>query len=773
MRAATAILLVLASLSPAGLAAAPVRSLAIPAGRLGAAIVAIGTQAGVTIGIADAALTEIAVPGVHGRMSAAAALRRLLAHSGATMVEVDAATFRIVARCHAAPDRPATPRVAETSVAIATAIVVTASKRAVNVASYPGTVSVVETDAIRPGRLGRGSEALLDLQPALSATHLGPGRNKLFIRGIADSSFNGPTAATVGQYLGETRLNYNAPDPDLALYDIASVEILEGPQGTLYGAGSLGGIIRLVPVPPDLAVASLALSTGVSTTAHGATGGDGALIANLPVVRDGIALRGVVYGGIDGGYIDDPSRNARDINRTTTRGGRATLRIAPAPDWTIDLSGVIQDINSRDGQYAQRGLPPLERDSVLAQPFDNDYALASLVVRHRAGTIDLVSATSAVFHDVASVYDASTTRATPRRYTEDDGITLLTNETRASRHDARGNGWVVGIELLHSTDRLTRTLGPPAAPSRIAGTRNTVEEASVYGEGTRALTRTLSVTAGGRIAYDRTVGSALDAGGDTAPRRHDVSALPSVGLLWKPDGMISLYARYQRGYRSGGLSVAADGVRRFAPDSVATSEIGVRRGMAGDRLRFAAALSFTHWERIQADLVATDGLPYTDNIGTGRVLGFELQSAWRVVDALILDGALFLNQSRLSHPAAGFEGERDATLPNIADVVARVGARFTARAFGRPIALSASLDYVGRSRLGVGTALDLRQGRSIDSAAGLSIPAGRTTISIDITNLADARGNVFALGNPFGVVAGDQMTPLRPRTIRLGATTRF
>src|SRR3546814_3098560 len=86
---------------------------------------------------------------------------------------------------------------------------------------------------------------------SLSSTHLGAGRNKLFIRGIADSSFTGPTQATVGQYLGDIRLSYNAPDPDLRLYDVDNVEVLEGPQGTLYGAGSLGGIIRVVPNAPN------------------------------------------------------------------------------------------------------------------------------------------------------------------------------------------------------------------------------------------------------------------------------------------------------------------------------------------------------------------------------------------------------------------------------------------------------------------------------------------------------------------------------------------
>src|SRR3546814_5101990 len=100
-------------------------------------------------------------------------------------------------------------------------------------------------------------DSILSRTASVSSTHLGPGRNKLFIRGIADSSFTGPTQSTVGQYFGDIRLSYNAPDPDLRLYDIDNVEILEGPQGTLYGAGSLGGIIPVRSESPTSALPSL------------------------------------------------------------------------------------------------------------------------------------------------------------------------------------------------------------------------------------------------------------------------------------------------------------------------------------------------------------------------------------------------------------------------------------------------------------------------------------------------------------------------------------
>lgn len=760
---------------PAGAAAARSVAFAVPAGPLRSAIVAIGDQAGVTIGLTDNALGAIPVRGVQGTMSVAKALSRLLAGTPARFVQIDGQTFQILRATLPARAERVLPKRQSLS-GTEPAIVVTGSKRAETIDDYAGSVALVDPGDLRPGRLAHGSDALVEQLPILSSTHLGPGRNKLFIRGVADSSFNGPTQATVGQYLGEVRLNYSAPDPDLALYDIASVEVLEGPQGTLYGAGSLGGVVRLVPTPPDLSHGLLSIAGGGSLTARGAPGVDGAAIVDLPLIPDRLGLRAVGYGSIDGGYIDDPARGRADINRTTTRGGRATLRFQPAPDWTVDLGGVLQNIDSRDGQYAERGLPPLSRQSVIAQPFDNDYSLASVVVRHDAGATTFVSATSAVFHDVGSTYDASPSPAQPMRYQEDDSIFLLTNETRLSHRAGNGGGWVVGAELLRSTDRLTRTLGPVGAEGSLSGTSNTVEQASIYGEATLRLARRWFVTGGARLGLTRLVGDVIDrvpAQGDDDRRRHDRSLLPSVGIVWKAAPRLSFYGRYQEGYRPGGLSVQASGTQRFEADSLATWELGMRYGGAADRFGATLAGSYAHWEDIQADLIDAAGLPFTANIGSGRIVGLEFRGHWKPTAHLTLEGATFLSDSTLSKPAPAFVAEKDASLPNIADVTLRAGARYAFEIAGRRIETSASVRYVGHSRLGAGTAIDLRQGRYADVALGLTAPVGRATLSLDATNLLDARRNIFALGNPFGVAAGRQVTPLRPRTIRLGAAFSF
>ncbi|WP_454885323.1 TonB-dependent receptor [Sphingomonas oryzagri] len=749
-------------------AAAPGR-IDVGAVPLGEAIARVAAEAGVTIGIADPGLAAIRVEPFHGRADVARALERMLRGSAAVARSVGDGAYRIERRPIAV--RYATPAPAPA----VDAIIVTGSKRGTTLSSYPGSVTVVDVADVPMAKRGHGSEALVEQLPILSSTHLGSGRNKLFVRGIADSSFNGPSQGTVGQYLGEARLTYNAPDPDLALYDIADAEVLEGPQGTLYGAGTLGGIVRLDPIMPDLGRFDYGLSLGGSATRRGAPGFDAAALVNLPLARDVVGLRAVAYASDDGGYIDDPERGLRDINRTRTRGGRVELRIRPASGWMIDITGIAQDIAARDGDYAERGLPRLQRLATLPQPFDNDYSLASVTVRHALGEAELTSSTTLVHHDVGSAYDATEAVSSPRLFREQDHILLLTNETRVARHYAGGSSWVLGVEALHNAEDIRRALGPPPDPSPISGSRNEVFEAALYGEATLALSPALSVTGGGRVAYDRLVGEVLDhEKGAPEPNRHGVVFLPSAGVLWRVAPGLSLFARYQEGFRPGGLSVASDAVERYRGDGLSTIEAGARLGDPDTRLQATAAASFARWRHIQADLVGTDGLPFTTNIGNGRVIGLEASLRWTPSRALALSGGLFLNDSSLDDPEPGFAGEKDASLPNVEDLGLQAQADLTLPLAGSDSThVYAALRYVGGSKLGVGPTLDLPQGHYVVTSAGIRWQHGRIAVSLDVANLLDDGRNQFALGNPFQFALAREITPLRPRTFRLGLSTGF
>jgi iron complex outermembrane receptor protein len=271
--------LICAASSPAQAQAA---NFNIPAGRLSGALAMLGAQAGITIGASDPGLASIPSRAIRGRMTARTALTRLLAGTGYGFTFVGPRTVRIVRAPRPTPHLPPARPVAappgppsEAPPGPEAEIIVTASKQGVSLARFAGTARVINFEASDIGRFGEsGTETALARLPILGSTSLGPGRNKIFIRGIADSSFNGQSQSVVGQYLGEARLTFNAPDPDLRLYDIGRIEVLEGPQGTLYGTGSLGGIVRLVPNAPDPSGIAATVTAGLTATQHGNPGGD-------------------------------------------------------------------------------------------------------------------------------------------------------------------------------------------------------------------------------------------------------------------------------------------------------------------------------------------------------------------------------------------------------------------------------------------------------------------------------------------------------------------
>jgi iron complex outermembrane recepter protein len=272
----------------------------VPAGSVAEAAIAIARQTGTSIIVADPAIARRRAPRIRGRLSALEAVRRLADAANLKVVAVSSTAWRLEARPRAAmrrvesaSQRPRTTPVQPTPAPATEAsapIIVSASKRDTLLNELPAQVTLIEGDLLQRGGVG-GTEKIVQRSASVSSTYLGSGRNKLFIRGIADSSFTGPTQATVGQYFGDLRLSYNSPDPDLRLSDIERVEILEGPQGTLYGAGSLGGIIRLVPRAPEPGVTSLSLMGGASAIAGGEPGGDAHLTLNLPLADETVTLR--------------------------------------------------------------------------------------------------------------------------------------------------------------------------------------------------------------------------------------------------------------------------------------------------------------------------------------------------------------------------------------------------------------------------------------------------------------------------------------------------
>lgn len=787
--------------------AADRQTISIAPSRLGEAVVALGRQTGVSVGMSDQSLAGIATPAVKGRLSVDAALKRLLRGSGARAMMIDASTWRIVrARPVATAQAPARAPAAPLPDQPVAEIIVTASKRYTPLPRYAGMVEAIDANLFSSGEASGGTATLLARVASLSSTHAGNGRNKLFIRAIADSGVAGPTQATTGQYLGDMRLNYAAPDPDLKLYDVGRVEILEGPQGTLYGAGSLGGIIRIMPNAPNLGEFGGQVSAGLSATQHGAPGGDLSATINLPIMPEKIALRVVGYGVQEGGYIDDVSRDLNDVNRTRTYGGRAALRFAPDENWTVDLNGVYQHIHGRDAQYATQSLDRLQRASSVAQPYFSDYLLGNIRVERQWDSLRFVSSTGFVHHELAESYDATQQDGPSAVFRQRNDIDIFSTENRLVRDLDNGLGWILGASYLQSQSKLRRSLtsygtalfqpqvipGVPmigrGLPATATGVRNKVKEATLFGEASFEPVRGLIATVGGRLTNSRLSGEALDpiaalsfadiARAEAQADRSETIFLPSFALLTDAIPDVTLYARYQQGFRPGGLAVDDQRVRRFQNDRISTAEIGFRKGVAGrDAIAISANLAYTDWRNIQADVTDRIGLPTTANIGDGRIYTAEGRIVVRAMQRLTLDASIIYNDSRLTQPAQflralSFEG-RSLDLPNVANLGGRLAFDYrTVMGNGMRLHLSGSARYVGKSQLGVGPILGRTQGDYVDTSLSASVTRGPVQISLSLANLLDSDGNRFSLGTPFDLHT-DYYTPLRPRTVRIGMDFAF
>ncbi len=815
---------VVAALVPALIWAAPAvagpRVIDLPAGRLGDAVLTLARQSGSSIVVADPRLWGRPVPAIRGPMTARQALDRLAKATDADVVQVGSVGWRIVARrpvrpvrqiARASGTRLTPPPGVAPPIAEPPDIVVTGSKRDVRLRDFAGQVALLDGVDLALGGAG-GTEAILARLASVSSTHLGAGRNKLFIRGIADSSFTGPTQTTVGQYLGDLRLSYNAPDPDLRLYDIASVEVLEGPQGTLYGAGSLGGIIRTVPNVPDLNAVSASITGGASATWHGDPGADLGATLNVPLAGDRVALRVVGYGVSEGGYIDNPVRGRADVNRTRIGGGRATLRVDAGNGWTIDLGGVGQWTDGADSQYADRvaavsGSGGLTRSSAIVQGFTADYEMGQVVVAGTIGGVKIRSSTGIVAQTLAERYDATIPAGSsplfggdaavggpvtgapgdPRVFVQRNATRMIANETRVWQPMRGGFGWVVGGSFTHNRTRLSRSLGPVDAPAPVTGVTNRIDEATLYGEASVQLLRGLTLSGGARATRASLAGT----GEDVAPARVaavalaraqvtadriETSVLPSASIIAAVLPKLSLYARYQQGFRPGGLAIESDFVRRFHNDRVRTLESGLRYGLAGvDRAYLSASVSHTIWQDIQADFIDATGLPSTANIGDGRIWTFSANAGWRVLDGLTIDAGLTYNDSRVTEPSEALfvALARMSQVPNIARYAGRVGADYRRTITGDlDLRVYGWARYVGRSRLGVGPVLGEEQGDYLDTALTMRIGRPALGMTVGVTNLTDSVGNRFALGTPFQVGSG-QITPQRPRTLRIGLDATF
>jgi len=756
----------------------------VPAGRLSSAVRQVARQAGISIATRESGLRSIRSRAIRGRMSAGEALRQLLAGTPFRAVAIGGGNFRIERRPPAPRTRqqPTSPAPPSPPPPPPQPIIVEATKRATALSEYPGGVKLLDVALQGSNSAGARLDTALAAIPTVSGTALGPGRNKIFVRGIADSSFNGPTQATIGLYLGEQRLIFSAPNPDLRMYDVGGVELLEGPQGTLYGAGAIAGLLRIKPNQPDPGDLQAASWASAATTKGGDESWDLAGMVNIPV-SDSAAIRVVGYGGREGGYIDDPDRNQENINSGQFYGARGALSFDLGPDWNVELTGFGQYNKLDDGQYSDASLSGLQRTDLVRQPFEGRIYGGSLTINGYLGDVELVSTTGLVDHYLRTVFDSSVLTGDPSRqsFRETREIRLITHETRLAGGDPDEFDWVLGVGALRDRDDMRQLLTNLDGdnPPPFAELTYRLDEIAAFGEARYHLTPNLAATAGGRLLYTRATGE-RSFGPDTIvePREGPARFLPAIALAWEPGHGLMAYLRYQHGFRTGGVTIERDQDRnpqtaRFDPDKVRSYEAGLRASIGEDQpVELALTLHHSDWHDIQADLVDLQGFPITRNIGDGDIFGADISAQWQSDDGWSLAAAAGFNEAESDRLLPSGSIAR-LQIPNVPDLAlsGRIAKDWSLGTDGS-VGVSLAGRYVGSSTLDIDQQVRVEQGDYATLDGSIRWRRKGLEIKLDALNLTNSHGNRFAFGNPFTVRLEDQATPLRPMTFRLGVSLK-
>ena len=786
---------------------APVHQFRIPPKSVSEALIDFAVQSNLSIG--GGAACAGSSPGLIGAFTIDDGLRQLLSAAGCRYRRVASDTYRILPPAAPAAARPVSgPPAArppeQLPGPVLQEIVINATKRAAVVDQLPYAVSALSQLSLRSAGATDIDDVAAQLA-SLSTTNLGPGRNKILLRGLSDGAFTGRTQSTVGIYLDDVPITYNAPDPDLHLGDLDAIEVLRGPQGTLYGGGTMSGIYRIVTRKPELDQISGSVRLGGGLTLDGGASDQEEGVVNLPVAGNRAAIRVMAYQDSDGGYISDLNLHQSNIDRSVRTGGRLALRAELDPTWTSTTGLAFQAIRSNDTQYISPSLGRLRRANMVREASSNDFWQAVETVEKASDWGNLRSTTSFVRHSFATRSDAS--NALPLfgsaaynvgSYDEPSTIDMVVEDlvwTSPSVGRLQWLGGLFGSVTRQSTDAVVRANDPgnnlPGAVFYQEHRTDNLSEAAAYGEATLSLTSDLQVTVGAR-AFFNAIGTTSDVNNpQTGEQRLFQGANPARGvspklaMSYRLPGDELVYLSVEEGHRTGGFNTGGilgavfqtnpdtPGVlRRFGADELWNYELGAKMTFFGSRLRLRSALFYNSWSNIQTDQFLPSGLSYTTNAGDGRNIGLETEAEMRLNRNWSIKANAMVDQPLLTHAAPGFVS--NVNLPGVPDLL--VGARTE---YERPLwghlrgLLSADVRYVGRSQLTFNPAITAPMGGYILARLSAQLVSDRWRLAMFVSNPTNETGNTFSYGNPFNFQQVREVTPQRPRSLRLLLSVDF
>jgi outer membrane receptor protein involved in Fe transport len=774
------------------LAHAADNNFSIPAQPVQDALVALAMQSDVSVGGADPLrCLKTSVP-VNGRMSPEKALRTLLTGGRCQVQRIDSRTFRLVF----VPDHPKTPpapKRGDEALPDNTDTTVLIVRRPQRISASPSAISVIPGSVMAD--YDQDISFLAQRVPGMTVTNLGPGRNKILLRGVSDSVLTGRTQSTVGIYLDDAALTYNAPDPDLMLVDMARIEVLKGPQGALYGQGSMSGVVRLVTNAPRTDLYQSDISAGVGFTENGDVSSRVAGMLNLPIGDDQAGLRAVLYNDSSGGFIKDPTLGKKASNATTRVGGRLSLLWPIDQRFTLTTSAIFQRLNSSNSQYVTSQRAPYRRALAVAEPHNNGFAnlSAGLDGTFEAGTLKV--AVNHLRHTISSAYDAEPVArfaTIPTSgillYNEDQAISLSTEEVSFLSPSHSRLRWMAGIFAAQSEEHFNPHLvdvythGKFYDEARI----DKINDTAVFGEINYDFTSKWTASLGLRATRSRhATFSQIDnvhltgnaPSGQITGVIHAEHVAHSLMVSYQPRTGLLFYAQTGDGFRTGGFNTTTQQVTNvpavYNGDELNSYESGMRYSTPDNRLRLQVAAFAIAWRNIQSDQLRSTGLPITVNIGKGVNDGVEFETDWQALPHLNLHLAAQLNDPRLTRPNTSFAKDQGRGMPFIARQSLNMSAEWQQVLWHHRFENSFWATYRSGSPLNYGALRDVQIDGYTNYGLSSFVNLRVMRLGVRVTNLGGTKSNSFAYGNPFSIDGSSQITPLRPRTVWLSVSHRY
>ncbi|MFC0306784.1 TonB-dependent receptor [Sphingomonas sp. C8-2] len=599
-------------------------------------------------------------------------------------------------------------------------IVVTARKARERLQDVPISVNALSGDQLRD----RGAVDVKDVLrsvPGLSFSGTERGLGNYNIRGISTVA----SAPTVGIYLDDISLVTIATtfsgafDP--VFFDMERLEVLKGPQGTLYGGSSMGGAIKYVSARPKLDEVGGSAAAGVATTAHGSMSYNAEAVVNLPIVQDVLAVRGGIYFRHDGGYIDNvaggsftnsrysstepgftpqrqnalSTRSASNQNDANTYVGRLSLLWQPDESWSIRPAAFYQHYKlDNPGQFFL-GEKKLTSSYRIAQPTTDKAGIYSLDINKELGGVQATSLTAYFDRKLDYVRDYSFFiggLVPPLLGLTSDNLSASRTKTfsqefrLASTNSDAPLTWIAGLYYSHQDDNLYQIATTPGATpvigtevGYVGDTTTITKQYAAFGEATYKLLDNLDVTAGVRLFQIKQVvdimGDGPFNGGLTqviGRRSNEKGINPKFGISYKVTRDNLIYASAAKGFRPGGpnrfqinpVLCAADlnqlGLSK-APDTFDSDNLwSYELGTKNQfgNIMFNGALFYTDWKKIQQQINLTScGFAFTGNAGAAHVKGAEAEARINLTRAFQVGGTATYSDAKIVEAVPGTTAE--------------------------------------------------------------------------------------------------------------------